>query len=109
MESYCCPISVNPGSTWNGKRKAVASGPGLLSSTGFLSPPAPRGLEQVGPVRFVGSVSSIPQRFFGPALTCRPFFYEPGSVCPGRGAAWSEAERCTADPGPYQRRSHHNQ
>jgi hypothetical protein len=20
--------------------------------------------------------------------------------CPGRGAAWSEAERCTADPGP---------
>jgi hypothetical protein len=74
VESYCCPISVNRGSTWNGRQKTVASGPGLLSSTGFLSPPAPRGLEQVGPNRFVGSVSSIPQRFFGPALTCRPFF-----------------------------------
>jgi hypothetical protein len=31
----------------------VASGPGLLSNTGFLSPPAPRGLELIGPDRFV--------------------------------------------------------
>ena len=27
----------------------VASGPGLLPSAGFLSPPAPRGLEWIGP------------------------------------------------------------
>ena len=28
---------------------SVASGPGLISDTGFLSPPAPRGLDRIGP------------------------------------------------------------
>jgi hypothetical protein len=83
MESYCCPTSVNRGPSWNGKRETVASGPGLLSSAGFLSPPAPRGLEQVGPNRFVvRSVQLYVAYKFNPPTLLRagthcvgPFFF----------------------------------
>jgi hypothetical protein len=49
ITSYCCPISDKRAPSWNAIHDAVALGPGLPSSTRIPQPPAPRGLERIGP------------------------------------------------------------
>ena len=59
ITSYCCPISDKRAPSWNARQNPVASGPGLPSSTRIPQPPAPRGLERIGPERIASQVGCL--------------------------------------------------
>jgi hypothetical protein len=66
ITSYCCLISDKRLPSWNVTHAPVTSGPGLLSSTGFLSPQPPGVWSRSGPRNFASRLHN--NRFSRPAL-----------------------------------------
>src|SRR5260370_31754935 len=73
ITSYCCPNSDKRAPSWKATQDPVASGPGLLSSTGFLSPQPPGVWSGSGPRVFVQEFRFDSESFCKPPVP-QPFF-----------------------------------